>query len=199
MKIICLVSGGVDSSLLLYMLKKDGNDIFPLYVDYGHKSAKMEIRSYLKICKQLKIQSCIIKCKDLGRISLSGLTNEKLSPITTPFVPGRNLLLLVIAAMYAYSKNAKIIATGFLNNPVFPDQSKKFVLETEKLLRLSFNYKVKVITPFIKLDKRAIIGLAKKHDFPLKLTYSCHSGRMKPCGVCTACKERRLAEKRPSL
>ena len=195
MKIVCLVSGGVDSSLLLYLLKKDGNDVLPLYIDYGHKSAKMESNSYLKICTFLKIKPLIIKFHDIAKISLSGLTHPKLSPVEVPFVPGRNLLFLTIAATYAYSKAAKIIAIGLLVNPIFPDQTKNFIMGAEKIINSSIGYKVKILTPFIKLDKREIIRLAKKHNFPLKITYSCHSGHRKPCGLCTACKERRLAEK----
>lgn len=199
MKIVCLVSGGLDSSLLLYMLKKDGNDLFPLFIDYGQKAVRMELKAYSKICKLLKVKPFVIRFHDFARISLSGLTNKNLSPIDAPFVPGRNLLFLVIAASYAYSKGTKIISIGLLKNAVFPDQTKKFITNAENIIQISTGYKIKVLSPFMKLDKRGIIGLVKKHNFPLKITYSCQTGNSKPCGKCASCKERKLAEKHPVI
>lgn len=186
MKIVCLVSGGIDSSVLMFLLQKKGHEIFPLHINYGQKSEKMESQSYNKICEFLNLKPIVIDAKGLKEIE-SGLTTSELSPIQNPLFPGRNLLFLVIGSGYAFSKSIKTISMGFLDNSVFPDQTKEFVKKSEELLNLTLNYDITILTPMIDLDKREVINLAKKYNFPLDLTYSCYLGTDPPCGKCHAC------------
>lgn len=195
MKVVCLASGGIDSSLLMYMLKKKNHEIFPLYVDYGHKSAKMEFSAYQKICRFLDITPEVIKINEISKIS-SGLTDPSISPIEHPFFPARNLLFLTIGASYAYEKSIRIIAIGLLDNAVFPDQTKEFIKNAETAICSAIGSQIKILNPLIELDKREVIALAKKYEFPLGLTYSCHVGSSEPCGKCMGCKERLSAENR---
>lgn len=194
MKIVCLSSGGLDSSVLMLMLKSEGHDIFPLYIDYGHKSSRMELNSYKKICDFLKIDPEVMELHDLAKIK-SGLTDKSLSSIEHSFYPARNLLFLTIGAAYANNKDIKIIAMGLISNTVFPDQTQEFTKKAEMAISSALGYKIKILIPFIKMDKHEIIGLAKKYRLPLGMTYSCHEGHKKPCGKCTACKELIQVEK----
>ena len=198
MKVICLSSGGIDSSVILHMLKCEKHEIFPLYVDYGHKSALMEIQSLNNICAKLELKPKIIQLSKLSFIK-SGLTDSNISHIKDPYFPNRNLLLLTIAASYGYQKLVDVISIGLLDNVIFPDQTQKFVQDSEKLLSLSMGKAIKILAPLMELDKKEVIGLAKKHNIPLELTYSCYSGNMESCGKCKACIERNLALAEPVL
>lgn len=195
MKIICLASGGIDSSLLLFLLKKQKHDVIPLYVNYGHKSGKMEYASFTKICKHLKLKGISITIKDLKQIK-SGLTDPTISAKDFPFFPARNLLLLTIGASYAFTKASRVVAISLLKDSVFPDQKKNFVSDVEKSLASALGIKIKILTPFIKMNKLEILKLAKKYHFPIKLAYSCHVGKRKPCGQCMACKSLKAAQDR---
>ena len=188
MKIVCLASGGIDSSLLMFLLQKSNHEIFPLHVSYGQKSEKMELASYNKICKFLKLNPIVIDAKGLKEIK-SGLTTTNLSSIKNSFFPARNLLFVTIGGSYAFSNSIKTISLGFLDNSKFLDQNSKFVKKSEELLNYILNYNITILTPMINLDKREIFNLAKKHNFPLNLTYSCHSGTNPPCSKCHACKD----------
>ena len=188
MKIVCLASGGADSSILMFLLQKKGHDILPLHINYGQKSEKLELEAYNKVCAFLNLKPAVIDAKGLKKIE-SGLTTSTLSPIENPFFPGRNLLFLVIGSSYAFSKSIKTISVGFLDNSEFPDQNKEFVKKTEDLLKISLNYGVTILTPLINLDKKEVLNLAKKYSFPLDLTYSCYLGINPPCGRCHACKD----------
>lgn len=192
MKVVCLASGGIDSSVLIMMLKKMQYEIHPLHIDYGQNAAKMELRSVTKICKFLRIKPQIIKIPQIGKIS-SGITSQSKLTMENPFFPARNLLLLSIAAAYAISKSIITISIGSTANAIFPDQHKRFMRKTEELLNIALGTRVKILTPLIELNKREIVSLAKKHSFPLDLTYSCHLGKQKQCGRCLNCKERKVA------
>ena len=198
LRVVCLSSGGIDSSVILHMLNQKKYEILPLYIDYGHKSVQMEIKSLMKICYELKLEPKIIKLDELRTIS-SGLTDSNISHIDSSFFPNRNLLLLTIAASYAYQNSINIVSIGLLDNMIFPDQNKEFVSNAEKTISISLGQEIKILTPLIELDKREVVGLAKKHKIPLEFTYSCYSGKSLPCGNCKACVERKLAMNEPVL
>jgi len=189
MKIVCLASGGIDSSILLLMLKKDGHEILPLYINYGHKANKWETKSFRNVCEYLQIKGKEIDLVNLNVVK-SGLTDEKISSIDHPTFPLRNLILTTIAASYAFNKATRIIALGFLKNSVFPDQKKDFIQKTEETISSAAGQEMKLMSPFIDMDKNEVIHLAKKYRFPLDITYSCHSGTKVPCGECMGCIER---------
>ena len=115
------------------------------------------------------------------------------SPLENPYFPNRNLLFLTIASAYACQNSIKIISIGLIDNVIFPDQTKKFVKGTEESISTSLGYNIKILAPLMELDKREVIGLAKLHQIPLKLTYSCYVGNQEHCGKCKACQERDLA------
>lgn len=192
MKIICLTSGGLDSSFLLFMLKKEKHEVLPLYINYGHKASQMEMNSFHKVCKFLKLEGEIIDAEGINKIK-SGLTTKEIPESEYPFFPARNLLLFTIGSAYAFSRSAHIISMGFLKNPEFPDQTNDFITSAEKTVQLAMGITMKLFTPLIRLDKREVIQLAKKYHFPLELTYSCYGGKSTPCGKCKACLNRETA------
>ena len=195
LKIVVLSSGGVDSSLLMFLLKKEGHDIYPIHINYGQIAEKKEWNACQKICKYLNLEKPTrFNLTDIKKIP-SSLTNENLDIEKNAFLPNRNLLFLVLGSAYAFSINTYVVAIGIIANPIFPDQTKEFVNTTENCITISLGKKLKILAPFISLDKREILNLAIKHKLPIELTYYCHSGKTKPCGKCISCKERIAAEK----
>ena len=49
------------------MLNQKKYEILPLYIDYGHKSVQMEIKSLMKICYELKLEPKIIKLSEYSK------------------------------------------------------------------------------------------------------------------------------------
>lgn len=189
MKIICMVSGGIDSSVMLYMLQKSGNDVLPLFVNYGQKSAKHELTSVKKLCDELHLSINMLELESLSEIKC-GLTSPDISAIDFPYFPGRNLILSSIGISFAHNHASQIIAFGFLKQSIFPDQNENFIKNMENTAKSALNDEFKILSPFIDMDKRDIVNLAKKYNFSLDLTYSCHSGTSVPCGKCIGCIER---------
>jgi 7-cyano-7-deazaguanine synthase len=189
MTIVTLSSGGPDSSIMMLLLRREGYEILPLHVNYGQLSEKYEWSSCRRVATHLDLpQPKRLDVAKFGTAIPSGITNPPKG--LDPYVPYRNLLLLTLAAAYAYSRNSHTLAIGFLAKSIYTDQSSSFAKAANKAIQLSHNYKMRIATPLIKLNKLDVIQLAYKFGFPLEITRSCYYGRKKPCGRCAACKDR---------
>lgn len=195
MKIVPLVSGGIDSSIMTFLLNKEGHELFPLFIDYGQLAAKKEWEACQSFCNYLGFKPQRMDISGFGKLVPSGITTRSLDIEKDAFLPSRNLLFLTLGASYGSHKSAYIVAIGLLANPIFPDQTDEFVQISEKSISTALGVDIKILTPLISLNKTDIIGLARKYELPLDRTYSCHSGNEKPCGNCISCKERIIAER----
>ena len=189
MRIVCLLSVGIDSVVLLFRLKKSGHDLIPLFINYGQKSLKKELESATIACSMLDLHLEVIDISGLSSIP-SGLTNSEYSPIDYPVFPARNMILLSIAASFAFSKSIQVIGIGVLNDSPFPDQTKFFLTAAENVLTMSVDSNLKILAPLSDLNKLEVVRLAKENNIPLGFTYSCYFGLEKPCGKCLSCKDR---------
>lgn len=100
---VVLSSGGLDSSLLLLLMKKDGYDVYPLHINYGHLAEEREWEACQKISKHLDLKDPLrMDMPGIGLIPCS-LTNGKLDINKYAFLPTRNLLFAVLGAAYAYT------------------------------------------------------------------------------------------------
>lgn len=194
MKIVALASGGVDSSVMMFLLKKEDHELLPLFIDYGQLARKREWEACQNFCQYLGLKPHRMDISKFGKSIPSGITNSSLDIEKDAFLPTRNLLFLTLGASYGYAKSAYIVAIGLLSNPIFPDQTVEFVQISQKSISTALGADIRILTPLISLNKTDIFGLARKYGLPLDLTYSCHSGSEKPCGVCISCKERMVAE-----
>jgi len=195
MKIVSLASGGVDSSVMMTLLKKEGHELFPLFIDYGQLAREKEWAACQSICRFLGLEPYRMDISGFGKSIPSGITDSKLDIEKNAFLPTRNLLFLTLGAAYGYSKIVNMIAIGLLSNPIFPDQTVNFVQTAQKTIGVALGTNVVILAPLISLDKRDTLRLARKYGLPLDLTSSCHLGGEKPCGKCISCKERIAAEK----
>jgi len=188
MSIVTLVSGGIDSTLMSLMAHEEGIVINPLFVDYGQLSSNREWNA----CEQLheRYGLPLVKRMDVsgfGRIVPSGITDPTMRINEDAFLPGRNLLLLLCGAAYAYSVQADGVAIGLLNpeDCLFPDQTLDFLRKTEDMIETAMKKRITVLAPLIEFTKADILSLATARG--LQDTYSCHAGGNEPCGKCVAC------------
>lgn len=195
MRVVVLSSGGVDSSVVMMLLKSKGHLLFPLFVDYGQLAAEAEWESCKRICNFLKLEPERLDISGFGESIPSGLTDSSLDVEEEAFVPTRNLLFLTLGAAHGYVKSAHVVAIGLLSNPIFPDQTEEFVQEAQKAISKALGLNVSILAPLISLNKYDTLMLARKYGLPLEFTYSCHSGNQEPCGRCISCRERIAAEK----
>jgi len=190
MKLVTLVSGGLDSTLMSVLAKEQGFELFPIFINYGQINFKREWEAclYNHVKHSLPLPKKI-HLNGFGKLIHSGLTDRKLRIYEDAFLPGRNSLFLLVASSYAYQVGSKNIAIGFLNDKyrLFPDQSEEFIKSAEIFFSTEMNYELKILTPLIGFNKAEVIKFAKSKK--INKTYSCHAGNEKPCGICISCLE----------
>jgi len=193
MKVVVLSSGGIDSSLMIYLFKEQGYEVLPLHINYGQLAEEKEWDACRKICETFSVEPFKMDVQGFGKLP-SGLTDKNVDIYKDAFLPTRNLIFVTLGAGYAYSKGSFMVAIGLLKPPLFPDQTKTFIEKAEISISEALGTKIQILAPLIDLDKRDILRLAEEYKIP-KITYYCHAGTSTPCGKCVSCKERIAAEK----
>lgn len=194
MKLVTLVSGGIDSTLMSVLAKEKQFELYPLFIDYGQLGNKLEWQACVYNHSKHKLpEPKKLSVSGFGKLIHSGLTDRKLRVKEDAFLPGRNTLFILAASSYAYQVQSKNIAIGLLTDKykLFPDQSKEFIEAAEKFVSMEMDYEIKIITPLMDFNKAEVIELARSKK--ISKTYSCHSGKPKPCGKCISCLEIRNA------
>ncbi len=196
---IILLSGGQDSATCLAWALKKFKNIHAITFDYG-QIHKTEIKSAKKLAKIVNIPIKIYKTDLFQKFTKNSLLNKEIE-IKTPknklpstFVPGRNLVFLSIAAIYARQMNIKTIITGVCQTDFsgYPDCRDEFIKSLQKTLSLAMNFDFKIETPLMWLTKAETVKLmAQLNQLELlKYSHSCYKGTRPACGKCPACKLR---------
>ena len=202
-KALVLLSGGLDSSVVLSVCQEKGYDIYAISFDYGQRH-KVELE-YAKF--QATFFNCIshqvFKMEFYGG---SALTDDIKVPknrdshsmskdIPVTYVPSRNIVFLSFASGYAECHDIDNIFIGVnaIDYSGYPDCRKNFIDNFEKLINKSTKKglegsQFKINTPLINLSKKDIIKLGHKNGVDFSMTSSCYSPKLKKnCGVCDSC------------
>lgn len=188
-KVVTLLSGGIDSMVLADSLRKQKQVRQSLlFVDYGQRAARREFeaaRLFARNRGKLEKVSLHIRGIKMNSQLITGRLRDQ------PFFPGRNLLLLTIAALKAREMGTSFVAIGLREVPQFPDTSGAFVRAFSGIGYLAFGTSIEVITPLLNRTKAEIVQLAEEYGTPLSISYSCYLGRKRPCCRCLGCKDRK--------
>ena len=202
-KAVCIMSGGIDSTLCAYIAKANNFEIIALHFNYRQRTQKKELESFRAICKKLNIkQTYEINLDFFSQIGANALTDKSIEvpidgikpgiPVT--YVPYRNGIFLSIATAIAEKEDANTIYIGVVeeDSSGYPDCRKSFINVKENAINLGTKNKtnIKIITPLIDQKKEDIIREAIKYNVPLELTWSCYKNSDKACGVCDSCRLR---------
>ncbi|HEY0409758.1 MAG TPA: 7-cyano-7-deazaguanine synthase, partial [Candidatus Dormibacteraeota bacterium] len=113
-------------------------------------------------------------------------------------VPNRNAVMLAIAHAVAVAEGVPTVAAAFHagDHPVYPDCRPAFVDAFRRMQTLAtegFGPRDMLVTPFLHLDKAAIVRAGHRLGVPFERTWSCYRGGDRHCGRCGTCVERREA------
>lgn len=201
-KSICLYSGGLDSTTVLYWVLKRKREPIALTVDYGQLHKK-EISFAKKLTKKLKIKHYIVKLsfpwKGSALLDASipipkNRQESQMKKIPATYVPARNSALLAMAFSCAEAHQADEVCIGVnaIDFSGYPDCRPKFVRAFRKAMSLGTKAgvegkSIRIQTPLIHKSKKEIIRLGTTLKVPYDQTWSCYSGTQKPCQICDAC------------
>jgi 7-cyano-7-deazaguanine synthase len=201
-KCIILLSGGLDSTTVLAIAKKEF-DIFALSFDYGQRH-KFELEAAKMIAKQNRVHSFQTIIIDLKQFGKSALTDKIAVPknqeigndIPITYVPVRNTIFLSYALAYAEVNNIYDIFIGVnaLDYSGYPDCRPEYIDAFEKMANLGTKFtqgskKITIHTPRINMTKSEIISKGNQLGVSYKNTHSCYdpSDKGLACGECDAC------------
>ena len=204
-KAVCLVSGGIDSSVTAFIAKSKGYDIYALSFNYGQKHRR-ELDSAKKIISSIDAKKHVIFDIDLGLFGGSSIVDNSLAleknhnpeeigkTIPSTYVPARNTVFLSIALAYAEVVNADAIFIGVTATDYsgYPDCRPEYIEAFRKMANLSTKKgvegnPVEIHVPLISMSKAEIIKKGLELDVPFANTWSCYRGGDKACGTCDSC------------
>ncbi len=205
-KAVILLSGGMDSSVVLAIATSMGFDCHVLTFDYGQRhnveleAAKMQsvnqgAASYriFKIDIGMFGGSALTDHIDVPKNSVS-IDDEMKIPIT--YVPARNLIFLSVAAGFAETINARDIFIGVssVDYSGYPDCRPEFIQSFEQSVNLGTRaadekLKFKIHAPLLTLTKEETVlkGIELGVDFGNTRTCYDPDKNGNPCGECDSC------------
>ena len=197
-----LVSGGLDSAVVLYSAKRVGYDCHCLTFDYGQRH-KNETLLAKKLAARTGSEFKLVKL-DLPWKGSSLVDETRPLPanrsieeikrgIPSTYVPARNTIFLGIAASFAETIGAEAIFIGahFEDSSGYPDCRKDYLDAFDKVIRLGtkrgLEGKLNLKFPLINKGKKEIIELGHSLGVPFEFTWSCYRGQGAPCMKCDSC------------
>ena len=201
---IVLLSGGLDSTTLLYDCLNRGFQAHCLIFSYGQRHNK-EIKKAEIIAQNAGCAYEIVKISlpwqgsSLLDKRMAIPDHEEINPqnIPTTYVPARNIIFLSFAASFAEAAGAKgiFIGANAIDYSGYPDCRPEFFKAYQAMMRQGLKtgvqgQSIKVFAPFVRKTKKQIIRHGLKLNVPYHLTWSCYEGKQKPCGVCDSCRLR---------
>jgi 7-cyano-7-deazaguanine synthase len=196
-----LISGGLDSAILVGEALRAGTVVYPIYVRCGLSWETVELqhlRRYLEAVQTANLQPLTIlemPVRDLYGEHWSttgrGVPNAA-SPDAAVFLPGRNVLLLAKAVLWCHLHGVPAVALAPLESNPFPDATPAFFANYLNAVNQAVGGSVKVWLPYLGLTKSAV--MQRGRGLPLGLTFSCiHPIDGRHCGACNKCAERHRA------
>lgn len=190
MSIVALTSGGLDSTLMAVLASEEGLEVHPLFINYGQLAKQREFAACTAAFRKLDLPEVKeVNLSGFGDLIHCGLTDPNYHIKEQAFLPGRNMLFLLVGASYAYQVGATGVAIGLLNETwsIFPDQTRDFISQAQETLSLAMDWPIQIIAPLMDCNKEEVVALAEEKG--ISSTYSCHAGTEVPCGNCIACQE----------
>ena len=208
---VVLLSGGLDSTVLLHHVRRDWCDgpLHALSFDYGQRHAReldcARVQAKAADCLAhtiiplgffgpLVAQGTALVAGGAPVPDLSALSDEALRQPPT-YVPNRNMILLALAAAYAEAHGIADIFYGAQAQDEYGywDCTADFLAGINGVLGQNRGKAVRVHAPFVAASKAdgVRLGIALGVDFAQ--TWSCYRGGETPCGTCPTCVERATA------
>ena len=206
-KAVILLSGGIDSTVVLAKALNENIECLALSFDYGQRH-KIELEAAKKIALHYGIEHKILPISQdtfymPGASLISGDSVQKnrsfsemqSGKIPSTYVPARNTLFIAYALVLAETFEANEIHLGpnKLDQKPYPDCRPEFIHSFQSVANVATKRAVNgmaplLVAPLLDMDKREIIALGIALNAPLEMTFSCYDPQgFKPCEECDAC------------
>ena len=203
-KAVVVFSGGQDSTTCLVQALARYDEVHAITFDYGQRHRE-EIDTARRLASEFGIAAHkVMDVTMLGELAVSALTRDEIpvsgelqdNGLPNTFVPGRNILFLTLASIYAYQVGAETVITGVCETDFsgYPDCRDEFVKALNQAVSLGLDRGIRFETPLMWLDKAETWALADHYgqlDRGRQQTLTCYNGILGDgCGSCPACELR---------
>ena len=204
-KAVVVFSGGQDSTTCLVQALKEFDEVHAITFDYGQRH-KLEIEVAQALTKKLGVTAHkVLDVGLLNELAISSLTRDDIpvshelqeNGLPNSFVPGRNILFLTLAGIYAYQIGAHTVITGVCETDFsgYPDCRNDFIKAMNSALVKGMDRELEIRTPLMWLNKAETWALADQYqslDLVRNETLTCYNGIIGDgCGDCPACNLRK--------
>lgn len=207
-RVVAIVSGGLDSVVMSYLLAQRGQVLTMISFDYGQRH-KRELGFAASTAGKLKVPHHLVDLHALGGLlSGSALTDPTIDvpdghysddSMRSTVVPNRNAIFLSVATGLAVSIGADSVAIAVHggDHPIYPDCRQEFIAAFQHQALLAnegfIDQNFRVDAPFLNSDKAAIVRMGAELGVDFSQTWSCYRGAELHCGTCGTCVERKEA------
>ena len=204
MKVVVLLSGGMDSVTAFHEARRNHEVVAGLSFDYGARHHARELPMAAWHCAQAGVPHTVAPLgfvaeeftsdllKSGGEIPEGHYAEESMKRTVVPF---RNGIMLAIAAGFAESRGAGavLIAAHSGDHAIYPDCRESFLGPMAEAIRAGTYAGIRLLRPFVAMDKTAIARRGAELGVDFSKTWSCYKGGDIHCGACGTCVERREA------
>ena len=198
------------SSDLWHHVRRDHEVVAVVSFDYGSKHNHREIP-----CAEGQARAAGVEHRVIGLGFVNGLFRSDLlqsggevpdghyedANMVRTVVPFRNGIMLAVACGFAESigADALVIAAHAGDHAVYPDCREPFMAAMARAMECGTYAGIKLLRPFIAMDKAAIVRRGAELGVDFAATWSCYKGGETHCGTCGTCVERREAFERAGV
>ena len=201
---VVLLSGGMDSAVVVAIARAQGFAVHALSVRYGQRHTS-ELDAAARVAQSLGAVAHKTVHVDLRSIGGSALTDDIDVPeaggpgIPVTYVPARNTIMLSVALGWAEVLGASDIFCGVnaVDYSGYPDCRPEFIEAFEKLANLATKAGVegaglRIHAPLLRLSKADIVREGMRLGVDFSQTVSCYRAddQGRACGHCDACQLR---------
>ncbi|WP_257387847.1 7-cyano-7-deazaguanine synthase QueC [Tahibacter caeni] len=201
---VVLVSGGMDSAVVLAIAREQGFACHALSVAYGQRHVS-ELDASDRVCAMLGAAAHKTVTVDLRSIGGSALTADIAVPeqggagIPVTYVPARNTIMLSIALGWAEVLGAADIFCGVnaVDYSGYPDCRPAFIESFQQLANVATKAgvegaQIRVHAPLMRMSKADIAREGTRLGVDFAATVSCYQADEKgrACAHCDACRLR---------
>ena len=194
---VLLISGGIDSTVLLYRLIEEGHHVMPLFVNYGQITMNGELAAINTILgPELKSRLVILELPGLRRLGAGSLVGDfpenlgsRQNWFESEYFPNRNMILLSLAAAIAQRDNFNNIAIGLAGTSSYTDTTMGFIKQMTAVFDVVLG-NMSIIAPYTGKPRSVVIDDAIRLSVPLDKTFSCNALGDRHCQFCVSCLER---------
>lgn len=193
-RVLVMVSGGLDSTVLAAWFRAEGAVILPLFVNYGQHSAETEWSVVQQLVSTpaepgIRVDAQVFSHSRSRLVQEADLWHDHITDADL-VLPYRNMFLLSLGAAAASANQCRYLAAAFINSnrQIEVDATRAYLEHTSGLF--ASVGAVTLLTPFSDLDKRAVARLGVDLQVPVGLTYSCLVKSTTHCGACGNCIDR---------